>query len=187
MDCLGESGKAIYTNDEGKEENSTEDDPEPLKPRKLKMNRIEFESNWSKVGRFTWVSDVTVDGEDKQMYAQVQAGIPFILPGMWGRLYTGFALLGGLSYPGGDVIYHDPGLDGEILFDIKESEPITSDPPARAFGLLLLVIIIVAVVAVVALSRGKGKKPEGYQTTYDRNNPYQNGPADWSQYYDRKR
>lgn len=187
MDCLGESGKALYTNDDGEEENSTEDDPEPAGPRKLMANRIEFESNWSKVGRFIWVSDITVDGEEKQMYAQVQAGIPFILPGMWGRLYTGFALLGGLSYPGGDVIYHDPGLEGEIFFDISKSENITSDPPSRVFGLLLLVIIIVAVVAVVALSRGKGKKPEEYQTPYDRHNPYQNGPSDWSQYYDRKR
>jgi hypothetical protein len=187
MDHMGEGGKALYTNENGEKENSTGKDPEPVAPKRLRSNRIDFEGNWSKMGRFTWVSDVTVDGVEKQMYAQIQAGIPFVIGGRWGRLYTGFALLGGLSYPGGDVIYHDPGMDGEIIFDISESENITTNPTARGLGLILMVIIIVAIVAVVALSRGKGKKPEGYQATYDRNNPYQNGPGDWSNYYDRKR
>lgn len=185
MNYLGEGGKARYMNQDGQMENSTANDPEPERPRRLKANRIDFEGNHSKIGRFTWVSNVTVDGEEKEMYVQIQAGFPFVIGGWWGRLYTGFALLGGLSYPGGDAIYHDPSMDGEMTFDLSEMTD-TGDTPRGGF-FLLLVLVIVAVVAVVALSRRKGKRPEGYQSAYDRNAPYQYPQQDWSQYYDRKR
>lgn len=186
MQRLGEDGRARYRNENGMWVNSTADDPEPLAPRRVR-NRIEFEGNWSKVGRFTWASNVTVDGQEKEMYAQVQAGIPFALPGRYGRLYSGFALIGGLSYPGGDSIYHDPGIEGEMTFDISSS---TNDvePKLQPFSFIVLGLLIVAVVAVVIVagSRGKGKRPEGFENSYDR---YTSSYAqqDWSQYYERKR
>ncbi|UCE36920.1 MAG: hypothetical protein JSW00_15690 [Thermoplasmata archaeon] len=189
MNRLGEDGKARYMKQNGEMEKSSADDPEDKGPRKLKANRIDFEGNWSRIGKFTWVSDVTVDGEEKQMYAQVQAGMAFTLKGRWGRLYTGFALQGGLSYPGGDSIYHDPGMEGEMTFEISEkTESDTNLRPllALCFGALIFVAVVV-VMAIIVHQRGKGKKPEGFESTYDRHTPYQNGPQDWSQYYDRKR
>lgn len=183
---LGEDGKAQFTNQNGNIENSTAGDPEDLGPRRLKTNRIDFEGNWSKVGRFTWVSNVTVDGEEKEMYAQVQAGIPFFIPGRFGRIYTGFALIGGLSYPGGDSIYHDPGMEGEMTFDI--SEVTDHEPLIRPFLFVLLGLVIATIIGVVAYSKSKGKKrrPQGYENSYDRF-PSTYPQQDWSQYYDRKR
>lgn len=189
MNKIGEDGAAKYMIQNGEMEKSNADDPPDKDPKKLKANRIDFEGNWSRIGKFTWVSDVTVDGQEKQMYAQVQAGLTFTMAGKGERLYTGFALQGGFSYPGGNSIYHDPGMEGEMTFEISEKTETDGNLPpllAFCFGALVFAAVVV-IVAIMVHQRGKGKKPEGFEDTYDRNTPYQNGPADWSQYYDRKR
>ena len=180
---LGERDRATYVTDAG-EKTSTENDPIPPRPRLLRANRIDFGGNWSKIGRLTWVSNVTVDGVEKEMHAQIQNGFAYQIAGMGGRVFRGFAVLGGLTYPGGEYIAHDPDVSGEMLLDLQPAStlPIKS---SRHFPLLWLGLgVLIAVVVIAALYRmgSKGSMESTYQKQFDTED--EEREPDWEQYYE---
>lgn len=78
-------------------------------------NVIEYRDNWQRIGKLTWVSNVTVDGHDRDMYYQVHAGdglelVKDFQKPIDGRV-RGIALVGGYIYPAGENIVHDPTFE----------------------------------------------------------------------------
>jgi len=190
MERLGEEGRAQYADSNGTD-TSNGTDQGMVQSRRLRQNRVEFGGNWSRVGRFTWVSDVEVDGVSDQMYAQLGAGYRLAWTGRNGAVFTGFALRGGLNYPGGDSIFHDPGIDGEMLLEVESGgttpEPVfipTGSETGDAPGIRLIAVAIAIAAAIIVLAmvlQARGGKPSGYEDAYDTVNGSEQ--EDWSRYY----
>ncbi|MEM2839754.1 MAG: hypothetical protein QXE18_06690 [Thermoplasmata archaeon] len=75
----------------------------------IARDTLRFQNEWENVGSLSWVSDVDVDGQTKQMTFQVQNGGKFEFTSN-GHLYLGFLVRAAFVYPAGDVISHDPTI-----------------------------------------------------------------------------
>lgn len=185
------NGTAEYETDEGEEiveeEDLEEDDSEePVistenneAPQLVRKNRIGFSDNWQRVGWFRWVSNVTVDGVDDEMFFQVYYGRHFQGMSVSGSLYSGMGIIGGFSYPGGSSIYHDPSISVDA-FDIEDQSSKGDgehEDPAIRIGIVMLaagaVIIVIGIVALtgVLMVRGRSnmerpKERSDYYETY---------------------
>jgi len=164
-------------------ETTAKDPTAPLTdtPQKIKFNRIDCGGDWTRVGRLTWASNVTVDGKASTMYAQVQGGKK-ITPQTEKGKFHGYAILAGFSYPGGQKIFHDPGLGGSVPININFGLARN----IRAVVLVLGLGAVIGLVAVVgvAYSMKKGKGEKGYYNgTYDVNEEGKKGSAGWGKYY----
>jgi len=110
-------------------------------PKKAAVREIELSDNWEKCGWFTWTSDAstwsnaTAMAQAGQVFFQVQGARRFGAATDRGA-FSGVLLMGGLSYPPGWRISHDPetGVDmGNV--DIPEYGPPPNHPPdARIAG-----------------------------------------------------
>ncbi len=147
MARVGANGTAKYYTESGEErinESMVSDYGQMtynFRARQLRHRFIEIDDNWERVARFTWVSNVTVDGEEMQMYAQIQGGFRKTVIAR-GSVFTGFAIIGGLVYPGGNQIYHDPEVAGEVLTDLGSTAPGTT----TRTGFLVLALVGTAVI-----------------------------------------
>ena len=125
-----------------------------LQPRKIRDPWLRAGGDWSYIGRLTWVSNATVDGNPATVYAQVQGGIlGLVRTGI--ATYVGFAIIMGLSFPGGQDIRHDPAMDSDAL--------VLSTAAAPGGGLgSVLVLAMVSVLALVgvALLVTRRKRPK---------------------------
>ncbi len=123
----------------------------------ITKDRIQFKDNWQKTGALTWVSNVTVDGqENRSMVFQIHAGQRTDERGENddGEVKAMF-VLGGFIYPAGQTIFHDPALEmGAIALDI--------DPEMGGMIVLGIIgaifVIGIVVVAVVVLRHNQKKK-----------------------------
>lgn len=155
---------------------------------RLEQNRIEYGGNWTRTGAFSWVDNVTVDGEEKEVTAQLFGGMPWIHPSIWQPRYFGFLTWGGLNYPGGEEIYHDPALSGGAFLDIQEGEQEPQGPFAWLIGApvrLLSVVVIAAVVTLVIVGMLFKEDVKRGKNKYDRERDSEE--QDWTEYYDRDR
>ncbi|MFO8110471.1 MAG: hypothetical protein R6U17_08155 [Thermoplasmata archaeon] len=178
MNQAGEDLKAEYRDTKGEQRTNLTTEP-PMRERKLLRNRISYGGNWSRMGRFTWVSDVTVDGEDMEMYAQIVRGSRVVSKDFMGRTFVGFAVHGGLNYPGGDNIFHDPGIDGSAYLEISSASRSWS---LRNSPILLMIVSVVIIVVLALLYRDSGKKTVR-RGLYDSEAKVKKD--EWSNYYDR--
>ncbi len=83
----------------------------------LTKDEVIFKDNWQKVGVMSWVSNVTVDKEEKNMTFQIHAGENIEWPSDNDDGYVnGIIFLGGYIYPMGHDIFHDPSYVANALF-----------------------------------------------------------------------
>ncbi|MEF8874355.1 MAG: hypothetical protein V5A88_06770 [Candidatus Thermoplasmatota archaeon] len=159
---------------------------------RLERNRIEYGGNWTRTGAFSWVDTVNVDGEEKNVTAQLFGGMPWVHPsGLQLPEYFGFLVWGGINYPGGEEIIHDPSLSGDAFLDLQtESEDEPQGPfswvggsPRILFTALVLAAVITMVVAAM-LFRGDDERSRG-KNKYDKEKDSEED--NWSEYYDRQR
>lgn len=75
----------------------------------LARDTLRLQNEWEKVGNLTWVEEVDVDGQGKQMTFQVQNGGTYGFTSN-GHLYLGFIVRAAFVYPPGNVISHDPEI-----------------------------------------------------------------------------
>ncbi len=109
----------------------------------LSKDSITFRDNWRKNGELTWVSNVTVDEEEREMYFQLHAGTNGlrIVNETNADKFRGVALMGGYIYPAGSDIFHDPSYSvSALLVDIQ-----------AAFNLGPLAMLAMAAVATLTL------------------------------------
>src|SRR3989442_6652023 len=114
--------------------------------RRLQSPYVDFGGNWTRIGRFLWVSDSTVDGASVPVYGQIVAGVRFAAIGEGGNAFIGFALLAGLSFLGGALIVHDPTVTTDVQADLQ-----LPGAPGPFGGLFVAAIGAVAIIAIVLL------------------------------------
>jgi len=181
---MNENGRMICTTSTG-EATIDEGSGAFTSPRPLSAPMMTFGGENTRIGRLEWVSNVTVDGvqEQNQVHAQVMAGVPIFAVGANGALFSGFAAVAGLTFPGGSVIDHDPTFSSDALVDIGAENPGTF--PVALLG-LAAVAIAVLVIAIIALVMMDGRKPgQKAQHVYEKGA----GSAqqvDWTKYYSKK-
>jgi len=95
-------------------------------------------------------------------------------------VFAGFAVLGGLAFPGGGLIVHDPTFESEAMVDVT-----TTDGPTIPIFLLVLAGVAAIVVIIAAAVLLTGKKPgQKVQQSYEKNLSSQ--PGEWAKYYNKK-
>jgi hypothetical protein len=128
----------------------------------LAKDNITFRDNWRKNGELTWVSNVTVDDEEKEMYFQVHAGTSGLrITNEKDDKFRGIVLLGGYIYPAGSDIYHDPSYSVQaILVDLR--------PEPNLKPLVLLGMASVATLSLVGLAMRRRSKRRRMPPAYGR-------------------
>jgi len=149
-------------------------------PRVVSSPRLSFGGEYTKIGRLEWVSNVTVDGEQDQLHAQIMAGVPIWAVGWRGDLFAGFACLAGLTFPGGDEIIHDPTFSSEALIDVDGGTIGKFLVLMIGFAAVLAVIAIIGIVVVAMGKKPAKKTPQTYERTFS------SQPGEWAKYYDKK-
>jgi hypothetical protein len=101
----------------GGEADMMETDCIPDGAHRLSKDSIIFKDNWQKVGEMTWVSNVTVDGQEDDMHFQIHAGENLHWPAEDDNGYVnGIIFIGGYIYPMGHDVFHDPAYTAHALF-----------------------------------------------------------------------
>lgn len=154
------------------------------KPRKMKGRYIEFGGNWEKIGRLTWVSNVTVDGQDKEIYAQYQGLIKFKFKNEDGNYFRGFAVLAGVSYPGGQNIYHDPELSSDILIESSFEQPLSLSSSRNLKPLIGIAVIVglAGILGVAGIYTIQRQKKDIYHDSFDKA-PLKEEEKSWEDFY----
>ncbi|MFP4051994.1 MAG: hypothetical protein ACLFVB_09690 [Thermoplasmata archaeon] len=181
--------QGVRYQDQSGEHETNFSEPEHMRERILKQNRIEYGTEWSRAGRFKWESNVTVDGNHTKMTAQILGGAPMIHIGPFTRNFIGFQIWGGLNYPGGEHIYHDPAQAGSAYLEVTSDTINDGDSPTGPGGILARPIFMVliaglALVVIVTLLYRKGDDSD-QRNRYDRETT--NKEEYWTDYYDRER
>ena len=129
-------------------------------PAEERHGSISFADDWYKIGRFTWSSDVTVDGTEQEMYFQIHGGGPMSFE--YGRAaFAGFGLLGAFVYPSGQSILHDPGFSA-VSYEIS-LPTITNLASLGVLFLQVLLVVLAVVLAVIVRLVRKGRKDRPVQ------------------------
>lgn len=128
----------------------------PSVPHLYTWSQISFSDSFSRVGRFTWTSQVTVDGAPATMLFQVQGGSRIVLTNgeSW---FFGFMVHGAFIYPAGSSIVHDPAMSVEAF-----TPNVPSGFSLTPLGILLIQVAVVGVAIIPALylrSRARRTKP----------------------------
>ncbi len=155
----------------------------PQMARPLASPMLTFGGDRTRIGTFEWVSNVTVDGMTEQLHSQIMGGVPILAIGANGAVFAGFGVLGGIAYPGGNLIVHDPTFASDALVDLGSKN--TSVLSSGLFGVLIIaaIAVIVTVVLLVALEERKPKQkaPQTYERTLS------SQPGAWAKYYQEKK
>src|SRR5438309_4487455 len=113
----------------------------PPRPQLYMRDRVYFDDDFTRIGRFVWETGVTVDGQPATMTFNIQGGGRLMLAHD-GAYFLGFWLRAAFVYPAGQVIVHDPVLSTESLADLPSGVNLTP------------VTILAAQLAVVAVAIG---------------------------------
>ncbi len=148
-------------------------------PKPVTTPSLTFGGEKTRIGRFEWVSNVTVDGVQDHLHAQLMAGVPVWAIGANGAMFRGFAVIGGIAYPGGDSIIHDPTFASEALIDVGSKTNVF--PVGVLLVGLIVAVVVIIVAAVLVLEKKPGQKPP---QNYERSRGSQ--PGEWAKYYDKK-
>lgn len=149
-------------------------------PKPLSAPALTFGGDRTRIGAFEWVSNVTVDGNQEQLHSQIMGGVPVWSVAMNGAVFGGFAVLGGISYPGGAMIVHDPTFSSEALVDVGSTNP---GVPVFLYvvGAIIAMVVAITIVAVIMMGKKPGQKA---QQSYERTMSSQ--PGEWAKYSDKK-
>ena len=151
MNRIGANGTARFSTDSGNmslNESNSMDNSTAYRMRAMHLKRryIDIDDSWERVGRFTWVNNVTVDGNETQMHAQIQGGMREIFISN-DQIFVGFGVIGGLVYPAGEKIYHDPEISVEAFTDMgSAAQPIG---PRIPLGTILTISLLGAIAVVI--------------------------------------
>src|SRR5213592_4935105 len=113
----------------------------PPRPMLYTRDRVFFDDDFTRIGRFEWATNVTVDGKAAMMTFNIQGGGPLTFAHA-GAYFVGFWLRAAFVYPAGQMIVHDPVLSTEALLDLPSGVNLTP------------VTILAAQLAVVSVAIG---------------------------------
>lgn len=112
----------------------------------LKQNSIHFKDNWERCASLTWVSNVTVDGQERQAHYQVHAAkdLNLFSPGEDGGRAMLVFIVGGYIYPVGQNVVHDPSFFAQAL-------QIDDNAVKTLFAVIAIGIMVVCFATLVGL------------------------------------
>ena len=161
--------------------NLTEETGTYTTPRPLVAPRLTFGGEKTRIGALEWVSNVTVDGHEDLVHSQIMGGVPVWSIDARGNTFAGFAVLGGIAFPGGAMIVHDPTFSSEALVDLGGTSDPTFPVGLLLVGAIAVVIVLVAVILLVLMDKKPGQKvQQSYEKTYS------SQPGEWAKYYNKK-
>jgi hypothetical protein len=134
-DHAGDGNTTVASNETG-----------PTHPTFYTKDRIYFDDNWTRVGRFEWVSSVTVDGVQTTMSFEVQDAGRFLYASPEHGAFTGFGIRGAFVYPAGQSIVHDPAMNAEMFVP-----NLATGFNLTPLGILLIQVAVVGVAIIPAL------------------------------------
>jgi len=150
-------------------------------PKQVTTPSLTFGGESTRIGKFEWVSNVTVDGNESHLHAQLMAGVPVWAIGANGALFRGFGVIGGIAYPGGGLIVHDPTFTSEALIDVGGKTTVFPVGFVLVIGLVVAVVVIVVAVVLVLGEKKPGQKgPQNYERSRG------SQPGEWAKYYNKK-
>ena len=150
-------------------------------PKPVTTPSLTFGGEKTRIGKFEWISNVTVDGHQDHLHAQLTAGMPVWAIGTNGALFAGFAVIGGIAYPGGNLIVHDPTFSSEALVDLGSKANVFPSG-ILIIGLVVAAVVIVIAVVLVLTERKPGQKaPQTYERALG------SQPGEWTKYYNNKK
>jgi hypothetical protein len=110
------SGLIEYQTNEGTQTVRDQSDLPERSTRVMSNTDIHSVDNWEHVGALSWVSNVTVDGQEEQMYYQVHAGSGLNVPMPAHDVQVkAIIVLGGYIYPMGADVVHDPSFTSDVF------------------------------------------------------------------------
>lgn len=129
-----------------------------VRPSLVQKNRLGIADNWQRVGQLRWVSNVTVDGEEDNMFFQIYFARAFRGVNANGAMFSGMGVVGGFSYPGGSNIYHDPTFEAssfQVIADKDGSHPVlrTIIIVGLTIFVVVAVLVLVSVVGLIVVKR----------------------------------
>src|SRR5213080_1626800 len=126
----------------------------PTHPELFTRDRVYFNDTYTRIGRFRWATNVTVDGQPARMTFNLQGGgrIAF---GHEGAYFVGFWLRGAFVYPAGQVISHDPEISTEAFVDLPIGVNLT---PFTILAAQLAVVGIAMGPALYLLAKARRQK-----------------------------
>ena len=151
---LGDDGSATYQGPTGNETagNGT---GAFATPHVFKSPNLDFAGAWTRIARFAWASNDSVDGANGTVLGQLEGGWGFLALGPQGAFY-GFVVLTGLNYLGGNTIVHDPSVSSDVQTGLTfQSVPPpgpTNPPPSPGYGALVVGIVLLLVLVLVGLA-----------------------------------
>jgi len=127
---------------------------------------LDFGGSWTRIARFDWTTNSTVENVTQPLFAQISGGFAFAYLDSKG-LWYGFVLLVGLNYVGGSQIIHDPTITADVNTDLAFQSlptppggtPSPSNYGAVVVGIVILVILVLAAYAMIVRSRRKQQPP----------------------------
>lgn len=161
---LGDDGRATYSTAAGNEtaDNST---GAYTTPHVFKSPSLDFGGNWTRIAKFDWTTNSTVDNVTQPLVAQIVGGFGFGYLDARG-LWYGFVLLVGFNYVGGNQIIHDPSVSADVTTGLTfQTAPGTGPAPAPAgygaliIGIVLLVVLVLVAYAMIVRGRKKQEPP----------------------------
>ncbi len=161
---LGDDGRASYDTTGG---NVTADNRTGAYtgPRVFRSPNLDFGGNWTRIARFLWTSNSSVDNTTRPVTGQVEGGWAFLAVGEKGNVFGGFVLLIGLNFAGGDNIVHDPTVTSDVTTDLTfPAAPGGTPLPPDRFPFAGVILVVVAIVAVgillyLILTRRREREP----------------------------
>jgi hypothetical protein len=119
---------------------------------------LRLQSEWERIGNVSWVSNVTVDGQQEQMTFQVQNGGAYTFSNE-NSAFVGFMVIGAFIYPAGNSIFHDPQFQS-VATTLVIGTTGTAFPKATVFVQLLVVILglALAVAAGIFIKRHNDRR-----------------------------
>ena len=147
-DIENHAGTATYNTPMGEQEIDAPD-AIPAGAHLVTKERISFNDDWQRMGELTWVSNVTADGEDDEMYYQIHASQEFNQHRFKKRdkgTASGILLMGGYIYPASEELFHDPGF--LTVVGIPDFESLVNIIDPGSAGCQLLAAIVITVVAI---------------------------------------
>jgi hypothetical protein len=160
LDRMGETGIARFNTSAGSTTaNDTTAPGTAVRP--FRDPRLDFGANWTRIGRFEWVS---VDGALRPVIGQIIMGVRFRAIGESGNAFVGFALLVGLSFRGGAQITHDPVVAADVQADL--ALPAPSAPGALFIIAVVGGALLIGTLLLVALLLMRRRKKESPPPPY---------------------
>jgi hypothetical protein len=157
LNRMGESGTAQFNSTTGAG-TANETTGTYAAVRRLQTPNVDFGGNWTRIGRFVWVSNSVVDGVTRPVYGQIVAGLRFAGIGDNGNRYVGFVLLAGLSFRGGASVMHDPTVTTDIQADLQL--PGSTGPSSAVLLAVVATAVIVALLGAFAFLVSRRRKRE---------------------------